>query len=134
MEKWQSFVPSLSQRWPDLFLRRPQPPLAIGIHEQLIAALGEVDETILSVVLMLWTSRYGYKAALARGEARRNLDGTDAGFPTAQQQAFAARCAEICEKKAKAQFASVNSSRGKMNGTNHGLSRESQKPPCKILR
>jgi hypothetical protein len=68
----------LEPRWPRLFGWAQ--PLAVGIHLQLQAALGDaVESADLSDFLKWWTRRSEYKAALARGTRRQNLDGSDAG-------------------------------------------------------
>ena len=68
----------LEARYPRLFGFAQ--PLAVGIDKQITAALGdEITAKDLSGFLGYWTHRAEYQAALARGERRQNLDGSDAG-------------------------------------------------------
>jgi hypothetical protein len=71
---------ALRQRWPELFKGPAPEPLAIDIHDQIVAAL-DCDRKILHAVLGSWTEYRPYLKALARGEMRRNLDGSAAGEP-----------------------------------------------------
>lgn len=55
----------------------PRVPLAIGIHRQIRARLGnEVTTRPLSAILAWWTKQPDYLEALARGGLRCNLDGS----------------------------------------------------------
>jgi sRNA-binding protein len=68
----------LCERFPAVFCL-PRVPLAIGIHRQIRARLGnEVTTRPLSAILAWWTKQPDYLEALARGEMRRNLDGSPA--------------------------------------------------------
>jgi len=69
--------------WPTVFSWPPM-PLAVGIDRQLHPWLGELGASwqTLRRTLMWWTSRPAYWAALARGEIRRNLDGSQALAPS----------------------------------------------------
>ena len=81
----------LRERFPAAF-RVPRPPLAIGIHRQILEVAGpEIDRHELGRFLKWWCSRHDYLNALAHGEARVNLDGSAAGAPTEEQQLQAAR-------------------------------------------
>jgi hypothetical protein len=56
-------------------------PLAIGIDQKLREAFTEEElpTADLKVFLRTWVHRKAYRAALARGDHRVNLDGSDAG-------------------------------------------------------
>ena len=56
-------------------------PLAIGIDKPLREAFTEEELSTddLRVFLRVWVRRKAYRAALARGDRRVNLDGSDAG-------------------------------------------------------
>ena len=63
-------------------------PLAVGITGQIKAALiaeGKLaeakDRKGLGVSLHSWTTQSAYLRGIARGDVRRNLDGSEAGFP-----------------------------------------------------
>ncbi|HXA23142.1 MAG TPA: ProQ/FINO family protein [Acetobacteraceae bacterium] len=68
-------------------------PLAIGFSGQIKAAIRAkgkpVDRKTLSVAIYLWTRQSAYLRVMARGEMRRNLDGSEAGLPddAARQEA-----------------------------------------------
>ena len=70
-------------RWPAVFTKPV--PLASGISRHMKAALladGEAaDRKALGVVLHLWTMQSAYLRAMARGDMRRNLDGSEADLP-----------------------------------------------------
>jgi sRNA-binding protein len=57
---------------------------------------------VLTDVLRMHTRAPGYLAHLAAGENRRHLDGTEAGTPTPDQQAYARVGLERLLKKCKA--------------------------------
>ena len=69
----------LRERYPELFTASR--PLAIGIYHQIRAAIGreELRSRDLNLFLAGWTKWPAYRAALARGDRRVNLDGSDAG-------------------------------------------------------
>ena len=69
----------LRERYPELFTASR--PLAIGIYHQIRAAIGrdELRSRDLNLFLAGWTKWPAYRAALARGDRRINLDGSDAG-------------------------------------------------------
>jgi sRNA-binding protein len=79
------------RRWPAAFARPV--PLAVGISRHIKEALraeGEaVDREAIGGTLHRWTMQGAYLRAVARGEMRRNLDGSAAGVPddAARQQA-----------------------------------------------
>ena len=69
----------LQARYPQIFSWGR--PLAIGIDQKLREAFTEEElpTTDLKVFLRTWVHRKAYRAALARGDHRVNLDGSDAG-------------------------------------------------------
>ena len=77
----------LRERYPELFTT-PR-PLAVGIYHQIRAAIGreELRSHDLSLFLAGWTKWPAYRAALARGDRRVNLDGSDAGPALAEPRA-----------------------------------------------
>ncbi len=84
----------LRARWPALFTTPV--PLATGIARAIRAGVGyvEVPTAGLGRALHYWTNAPGYLAAVAAGEVRRNLDGTEAGAPDEAQRRFAAETME----------------------------------------
>ena len=93
-------------RWPALF--STPVPLATGIARAIRAELDyvEVPTAGLGRALHVWTNAPGYLAAIAAGEMRRNLDGTEAGAPDEAQRRFAT---EIMEQRAAQQAQRVAS-------------------------
>jgi sRNA-binding protein len=82
----------LCERFPEVFCL-PRVPLAIGIHRQIRAPLGnEVTTRPLSAILAWWTKQPDYLEALARGEMRRNLNGSPAVEPNEVARPPAYRC------------------------------------------
>lgn len=79
----------LVARYPHLFTSAR--PLALGTHDKLRAAFSEekLSNTNLSMFLARWTRRKPYQNALARGDRRVNLDGSDAGPAFAPQPRWA---------------------------------------------
>ena len=77
----------LRERYPELFTASR--PLAIGIYHQIRAAIGreELRSRDLNLFLAGWTKWPAYRAALARGDRRVNLDGSDAGPALAEPRA-----------------------------------------------
>jgi sRNA-binding protein len=69
----------LVERYPAIFAAAR--PLAIGIDKQLRDAFSEEELSTanLKAFLRTWVNRKPYRAALARGDRRVNLDGSDAG-------------------------------------------------------
>jgi len=90
----------LRARWPALF--STPVPLATGIARAIRAELGDVEVATagLGRALHYWMNAPGYLAAVAAGEMRRNLDGTEAGAPDEAQRQFAT---EIMEQRAAQQ-------------------------------
>ena len=75
-------------RWPALF--STPVPLAAGIARAIRAELGDVKVPTagLGRALRCWTNGPSYLAAVAAGEMRRNLDGTEAGARDEAQRRF----------------------------------------------
>jgi sRNA-binding protein len=97
-------------RWPAAFTKAV--PLAVGFSGQIKAAVRAegkpVDRKMLSLAIYLWTHQSAYLRAVARGEMRRNLDGSDADIPddTARQEAqrlLDARAAKHAERARREQ-------------------------------
>ncbi len=84
----------LRARWPALFATSV--PLATGIARAIRAELGyvEVPTAGLGRALHYWTNAPGNLVAVAAGEMRRNLDGTEAGVPDEAQRQFATEIKE----------------------------------------
>jgi ProP effector len=89
----------LCDRFPQAFGPRGQPryPLKVGIHADLMAALGgAVRPRDLKSALRAYTSNPAYLRALSAGAARVSIDGSPAGPVTADDEAAAkARLAEL---------------------------------------
>jgi ProP effector len=89
----------LCDRFPQAFSARGQPrqPLKVGIHADLIAALGgAVRPRELKSALRAYTSKPSYLRALVAGAPRVALDGSPAGTVTSEDEAAAkARLAEL---------------------------------------
>ena len=89
----RSRVNALSERlfetFPEAF-RYPPVPLAIGIGPRLCELLSpEFKRADIRVFLHAWTSGPRYLKAVARGEMRRNLDGSPARVPEPDHRAAA---------------------------------------------
>jgi sRNA-binding protein len=70
----------------------PPVPLAVGIGRELCQLMRpEFKPAEIRVFLHAWTSGPRYLKAVARGEVRRNLDGTPADVPEAEHRAAARR-------------------------------------------
>jgi sRNA-binding protein len=81
------------QRWPEAFTRPV--PLAVGISQQIKEVLEAGDQSVKWMAVWRamhhWTNSRAYLHGLARGEMRRNLDGTEAGLPSDDQRKEAQR-------------------------------------------
>jgi ProP effector len=77
-------------------------PLAIGIHDQIIAT-GAIEPDQLKLALASYCRSEGYLRALARGGARINCEGEPAGVVTEEQSSSAAKglAARLARKKAR---------------------------------
>ena len=80
-EQRREVLALLRARWPEVF--SAPVPLALGIQHEIKASLEEagVPSLRLRRALQHWTQGTGYLAAVAAGQRRRHLDGTDAGEP-----------------------------------------------------
>ena len=86
-------ITMLAERWPRTFFvyERRRRPLAIGIHEALIAALdGAAPLPELWAALRYYTNAVGYLCACKEGAARVDLEGNVVGTVTAREAAWAA--------------------------------------------
>jgi sRNA-binding protein len=79
----------LLERWPDVFDLDEPVPLALGIHDHIIAAEPSLCGPELEAFLQWYTSRGPYVLAMARGGKRAGLDGKAAGEVSAQHQSGA---------------------------------------------
>jgi ProP effector len=78
----------LAGRWPQTFAKPV--PLAIGITKTLKTQLaGAFPARQVNLALARWTRRNAYLEAVARGDARRNLDGSETGFPDERHRTHA---------------------------------------------
>jgi sRNA-binding protein len=85
-------------------------PLAVGIHAQIIAALGAEPRDV-AVILGAWCAKFRYQKALKQpGAIRRNLDGSEAGPVSEEQREFALQRLEKLKAKRRAQLANANPS------------------------
>ena len=70
-------------RWPEVFTKPV--PLAVGFSRHIKDALQADGQTLdrktIGVTIHQWTVQGAYLRAVARGEMRRNLDGSEAGVP-----------------------------------------------------
>ena len=80
-EQRREVLALLRARWPAVF--SAPVPLAVGIQHEIKASLEEVGVPAVGLgqALKHWTQGTGYLAAVAAGQRRRHLDGTDAGEP-----------------------------------------------------
>ena len=85
-EQRREVLALLRARWPELF--SAPVPLAVGIRREIRESLGEarVPAAHLDRALHHWTHGPRYLAAVAAGQRRRHLDGTDAGEPDEAQR------------------------------------------------
>jgi sRNA-binding protein len=82
-------------------------PLAVGIHAQIIEALGAEPRDV-AVILGAWCAKFRYQKALKHpGAVRRNLDGSEAGPVSEEQRAWAMQRLEKLKAKRRAQLASA---------------------------
>ncbi len=105
-QQTRDILAMLRTRWPGLFTTPV--PLAVGVTRAIRAELGEglVPVAGLSRALHYWTNASDYLAAIAVGEVRRNLDGTEAGAPDEAQRRFAS---ESMERRAAQQATRLDS-------------------------
>ena len=82
-EQRREFLALLRARWPEMFMFSAPVPLAVGVQHEIKASLEKagVPAVGLGQALKHWTQGTGYLAAVAAGQRRRHLDGTDAGEP-----------------------------------------------------
>ncbi len=102
--------------------------LAVGFSGQIKGALRAegkpLDRKTLSMANYLWTRQSAYLRAMARGEMRRNLDGSEAGLPddAARQEAQrllderGARHAEHARREREQKLAAAQPPEGRTAG------------------
>ena len=85
-EQTREILALLRARWPAVF--SAPVPLAVGIEREIREGLREerVPSARLGRALHYWTHGPRYLAAVAAGQRRRHLDGTDAGEPDEAQR------------------------------------------------
>ena len=88
-EQTHEILAMLRARWPAVF--SAPTPLAVGIEREIKEGLGEtrVPAARLGRALHYWTHGPRYLAAVAAGQRRQHLDGTDAGEPDEAQREHA---------------------------------------------
>jgi sRNA-binding protein len=80
----------LCDRFPQTFSLHDPRPLKVGVHADVLAALGRaVEPRDLKSSLGAYTSNTRYLRALAAGAARTSLDGEPAGTVTPEDEAIA---------------------------------------------
>ena len=94
-----AIIELLCDRFPQTFNRCGPQPLKVGVHADVMAALGEgVQPRDLQSALRAYTNNAGYLRALAAGACRVGLDGSPAGTVTPEAEAVArARLAELAK-------------------------------------
>jgi sRNA-binding protein len=92
------------RRWPAAFSNPV--PLAVGFSGQMKAVLRDegatFDRKMFGIAVDAWTKQGAYLRAMMRGEMRRNLDGSGAGFPDEASRMEAKR---ILDERAARQLA-----------------------------
>jgi len=90
LEEARDLLRTLEQRHPLAFPALPARPrpLAVGIHNAIIAAHG-CKPRLVEVAMKEWTKQHFYQVALAAGGPRIDLDGIEAGQVEPDQQAKA---------------------------------------------
>lgn len=69
--------PMLAQHYPAAFNMKMVTPLAIDIHQEILAANPAIPPDVLNVFLRGWTNQlFYYKAIREPGSVRLHLDGT----------------------------------------------------------
>ena len=88
-EQTREVLALLRARWPEVF--SAPVPLAVGVKHEIREGLDEAGVPVahLERALHHWTHRPVYLAAVAAGQRRRHLDGTDAGEPDEAQREHA---------------------------------------------
>ena len=95
-EQRREVMALLCARWPEVF--RVAVPLAVGIKREIRESLGEarIPAAHLDRALHHWTHGPLYLAAVAAGQRRRHLDGTDASVPDEAQREHARELLAQC--------------------------------------
>ena len=107
----QDTLAVLRELFPKVFpIRRSEiRPLKIGVHRDLMAALGEDLEPAIRAALRYYTRWHHYQRALTLYKARFGLDGLPAGEVTEEHQNTARLNVERYRKKAELKAAKVDS-------------------------
>ena len=80
----------LSDQFPQTFSHRDPRPLKLGIHADVLTALGDaVQPRDLKSALRAYTSNAGYLRALSAGASRIDLEAKPAGTVTAEDEVVA---------------------------------------------
>ena len=90
------------QRFPNAIARLDKtirPPLKIGVHTDLIAAMPEIPAELIELALGIYTTCVAYHAGCTEGTARVDLDGQSDGVVTADEAAHAAAALEIIKAR-----------------------------------
>jgi ProP effector len=106
--KFNPLIMLFAARWPKCLAvcENRRRPLAVGIHNEMIAALdGVVSKTAIGRALGYYVGSPRYIEALKAGMPRIGLDGEPVGFVTEDQERSAAR---RIKKKRKRQQANKN--------------------------
>jgi sRNA-binding protein len=96
-ERIETILAVWQVRWPAVFTKPV--PLAIGISRRMREQLPEFPRREIGIALHSWTNRRGYLRAMARGDMRRNLDGSEAGIPTEEAREQAQKLLEERERR-----------------------------------
>jgi ProP effector len=82
----------LSDQFPQTFSHRDPRPLKVGIHADVLTALGDAVQALdLGFALRAYTSNTRYLGALSAGASRIDLEGKPAGTVTAEDEMVAKR-------------------------------------------
>ncbi|RFA29836.1 hypothetical protein CAI21_08345 [Alkalilimnicola ehrlichii] len=106
-QRTREFLAQLAERYPQCFTRDPAKirPLAIGIQHKLREELNADDEWketpnwLIRQALALYTRSGAYLNAIVEARPRINLDGSEAGTVTEQEQAHGKERLEAWKKR-----------------------------------
>jgi sRNA-binding protein len=93
----------LCDRFPQTFSLYEPRPLKVGVHAEVMAALGDaIQPRDLQSALRAYTGTTRYRCSLSAGAPRIGLDGRTAGFVASEDEAFAKkRLAELAKGPAR---------------------------------
>lgn len=134
MTKRTELLAILTAHFPAAFPPEPKAirPLKVGIHQDIQAALPEVDPKALRQALARHTRRLAYLRAVERGGERIDLDGTSVEPVTPEQQAHAAEKLKEAKAHLKAKQAAqtpVEPSNAENRGRGKDKPLEAEKHP-----